>query len=116
MTWLTVAGADVSIELRSREPILTGLFRSGYAYRVGCKRGGCGICKVDLVEGEVDYPVTVSADVLTADEHAAGVCLSCRAVPVADSVIRLRDDDRLRCVAPFLAAVSANTSAQKGRN
>jgi len=61
MTWVAVAGADVSVELRSREPILTGLFRSGYAYRVGCKRGGCGICKVDLVEGEVDYPVTCPA-------------------------------------------------------
>ncbi|GAA0672017.1 hypothetical protein GCM10009535_59610 [Streptomyces thermocarboxydovorans] len=121
MAWLTVAGADVTVELHDSEPILSGLFRSGYAYRVGCKRGGCGICKVDLVEGEVDYPVTVSAEVLTPDERAAGVCLSCRAVPVADSVIRLREDDRLRCVAPFLAAAvqggsSDNTSVQKGKN
>jgi CDP-4-dehydro-6-deoxyglucose reductase len=124
MPRVTVTGTGVSVELREREPILAGLFRAGYAYRVGCKRGGCGACKVDLVDGEVEYPVTVSDTVLTSDERAAGGCLSCRAVPVTDSEIRLRNDDRLRCVAPFLAALTGGASslarnrstARKGRH
>jgi ferredoxin len=113
MPKVTVTGTGVSVELRERESILAALFRAGYAYKVGCKRGGCGICKVDLVDGYVDYPVTISDTVLTSDDRAAGACLSCRAVPVTDSEIRLRNDDRLRCVAPFLAAL-AGGATEKG--
>ena len=47
------------------EAILAALYRNGYAYKVGCRRGGCGVCKVDLVEGEVSYPITVADTVLS---------------------------------------------------
>jgi ferredoxin len=117
MPKLTVAGTGVSVELREGESILAGLFRAGYAYRVGCRRGGCGVCKVDLVDGDVHYAATVSEQVLTPDDRAAGACLSCRAVPVTDSKIRLSNSDRLRCVAPFLAALAGGTRpAQRGKH
>ena len=54
MPRLTVESDDVAIDLLEGETILEGLYRNGYAYRVGCRRGGCAICKVDLVTGEVD--------------------------------------------------------------
>ena len=38
---------------RTDETLLRALGRAGLRYRVGCKRGGCGICKVQLVLGEV---------------------------------------------------------------
>jgi ferredoxin len=111
MPRVTVTGTGVSVEVRERESILAALFRAGYAYKVGCKRGGCGICKVDLVDGDVEYPFTVSEQVLSPDDRVAGGCLSCRAVPVTDTEIRLRNDDRLRCVAPILAAVASGASS-----
>jgi CDP-4-dehydro-6-deoxyglucose reductase len=80
--------------------VLAALARSGYAHRTGCRRGGCGVCKVDLVDGEVRYARPVAETVLPADERVAGVCLSCRAIPVADVVVRLRDGDRLRSMWP----------------
>lgn len=92
--------------LRPGETVLTGLFRAGFAYRVGCRRGGCGICKVDLVDGEVDYERPVADAVLSEDERAAGTCLSCRAVPRGDITIALREDT-LRVCTPLLRYLNA---------
>jgi len=106
MTLLSVAGTDVTVALRDGETILGGLHRAGYSARTGCLRGGCGICKVDLVEGTIGYAERVADTVLTPRERADGVILICRAVPEADAVIAPRADFRLRCVAPFLAALA----------
>ena len=96
MSRLTVAGEDVVIDLLEGETVLEGLYRNGYAFRVGCRRGGCGICKVDLVAGEVEYNRTVADTVLTDEERAAGTCLTCRAVPVTDLTVTLRKDNLRR--------------------
>lgn len=105
MPRLTIADTDVELRTLPGETILAGLHRSGYAGNTGCRRGGCGICKVDLVSGQVDYPETVAEEVLSGDERARGVCLICRAVPAEDAVIALPGTFGLRCVAPFLAAM-----------
>ncbi|MGN6606083.1 MAG: 2Fe-2S iron-sulfur cluster-binding protein [Jatrophihabitans sp.] len=105
MPRLTVAGTDVAVETQAGEPILKALSRSGYSHRFGCRRGGCGICKVVLVSGEVDYPDTVCDQVLSEAEQDSGLCLTCRAVPRTDAVIRLTDNDKLRCIAPLLATL-----------
>lgn len=102
MPTVTVQPDGVEVPLEDGETILAGLFRNGYAYRIGCRRGGCAICKVDIVEGEVEYNRTVAENVLTAEERATGTCLSCRAVPVGDVTIALRDE-HLRRVSSLLA-------------
>ena len=91
-----------TVAAREGETILEALYRNGYAYRIGCRRGGCAICKVDLIDGEVEYNRTVSDDVLSEEEKADGICLSCRAVPVGDVTIALREEN-LRRVASLLA-------------
>ena len=102
MPRLRVESDDVAIDLVEGETILEGLYRNGYAYRVGCRRGGCAICKIDLVDGEVFYNRPVAENVLTEDERASGTCLSCRAVPVGDVTIALREEN-LRRVHSLLA-------------
>jgi ferredoxin len=114
---LTVEGTGVSVQLRPGETILAALHRCGYSYRTGCTRGGCGICKVELVNGTATYPVTIADTVLTPAERAGGICLSCRAVPVTDTTIELQSGDRLRSIAPFLTgllrpASTSDTGAQ----
>lgn len=101
MTTVTVLPDGVSVETRAGEAILTALYRSGYGYRTGCRRGGCGVCKVDLVAGTVTYPAKIADTVLPAAERAAGTCLTCRAVPDGDVVVRLRNE-HLRTLNPFL--------------
>ena len=116
MPTVTVAGTDVGVQAKGGEAILAALYRNGYAYKIGCRRGGCGVCKLDLVEGEVSYPITVAPTVLSEDDKAAGTCLSCRAVPETDVVLRLAADDRLRCVAPLLARLLAGATAATTAN
>lgn len=108
MTTLTVDPEGVVVALRPGETVLECLYRHGYAYRIGCRRGGCAVCKVDIVSGEVDYSHTIAAKVLSEEERDAGVCLTCRAVPRSDLVIALRDEE-LRIVNPILARMACST-------
>lgn len=82
--------------------MLGALRRSGYTHRFGCRRGGCGVCRVTVVSGHARYPTEVSEQVLDPTERTAGVWLSCRSVPVTDVVIELDPGDRLSCYAPLL--------------
>lgn len=100
MPTVTVVPDGITVDLDDGETILGGLFRHGYAYRVGCRRGGCAICMVDLVHGAVDYTKAVADTVLSDDAQRAGSCLSCRAVPMTDVTISLREES-LRCVNPL---------------
>lgn len=99
-----------TVAAREGETILEGLYRAGYAYRTGCRRGGCGICKVDLLDGEVSYNRTIAETVLTTQERAEGTCLSCRAVPSGEITIALREET-LRQTNPFLAALLRGAAA-----
>lgn len=106
MPRLSIAGTDVTLNLRPEETILAGLARAGYTARIGCRRGGCGICKVQVVSGAVRHQETVADCVVPPDELASGTCLVCRAVLETDTVIRVTPDFKLRCSVPFLAALA----------
>jgi CDP-4-dehydro-6-deoxyglucose reductase len=88
------------IVVRPGETVLAALGRAGLRYRIGCRRGGCGICKLHLLLGEVHYERTIADAVLSDDERVEGLCLSCRAVPITSVVIELQEGDKLRRVLP----------------
>ena len=48
---------------------------------VGCRNGGCGVCKVRVTQGCFDTRVMSRAHV-SADEQADGVVLACRTLPL----------------------------------
>lgn len=98
---VTIEPDGITARSAEDETVLRALGRAGLRYRVGCRRGGCGICKVQLLVGEVRYERPVAANVLTNDEQVAGICLSCRAVPITNIVIELQEGDRLRKVLGF---------------
>jgi ferredoxin len=87
--------------VRPDETVLAALGRTGLRYRIGCRRGGCGICKLHLLLGEVRYDRAIADSVLSDDERVEGLCLSCRAVPVTSVVIELQEGDKLRRVLPL---------------
>ena len=95
---VTILPDGVRVTVGDDETLLRALSRAGLRYRVGCKRGGCGICKVQLKLGEVRYERPIAPQVLTDDERIEGICLSCRAVPLTNIVIELQEGDRLRRV------------------
>ena len=124
MPEVTILPDGLRVTAAEAETVLAALSRAGLKYRVGCKRGGCGICKVQLVLGEVRYERLVAESVLSDDERVEGICLSCRAVPITNIAIELQEGDRLRKVLGFAYPNSAppppggsasNPSTKNGR-
>ena len=50
---------------------------------VGCRNGGCGICKVQVMRGEYRLRPMSRAHV-SEEEQSAGQILACRALPASD--------------------------------
>jgi ferredoxin len=63
---------------------LKGLFRK---LPVGCRRGGCGVCRARVISGEYRHDPMSRAHVSEADE-AAGLVLSCAIYPLSDLSLR----------------------------
>lgn len=102
---VTIHPTGEVIYLDADETVLSGLYKAGYAYTIGCRRGGCGICKVDCRDGEFTYNRPIADTVITDEERADGTCLSCRAVPDGDVTIEMRDGN-VRLVNPFLRQIN----------
>ncbi|HMO47763.1 MAG TPA: 2Fe-2S iron-sulfur cluster binding domain-containing protein [Rubrivivax sp.] len=76
------------------ESLLQGMLKLGRrGIPVGCVNGGCGVCKVRIVEGQVRALGPVSRAHVSADEEACGVTLACRVAPV--TALRLQALGRL---------------------
>jgi CDP-4-dehydro-6-deoxyglucose reductase len=99
---VTIVPDGLTVSAGPEDTLLRALAKAGLRYRVGCKRGGCGICKVHLLAGEVRYERPIAESVLSDDERVEGVCLSCRAVPLTNIVIELQEGDKLRRVLGFV--------------
>jgi len=108
---ITILPDGERVVARPDENVLTALTRAGLGYRIGCKRGGCGICKVHLLLGEVRYERPIAESVLSDEERVAGICLSCRAVPLTNVLIELQEGDKLRRLLPFGFARPAQKSS-----
>ena len=66
------------------ESLLRGMLRLGRkGIPVGCVNGGCGVCKVRIVDGSVTALGPVSRAHVSADEERAGVTLACRVAPAS---------------------------------
>jgi ferredoxin len=111
---VTILPDGVHVTADEDETLLRALAKAGLRYRVGCKRGGCGICKVQLKLGEVSYERPIAESVLSDDERVEGICLSCRAVPLTNIIIELQEGDRLRRVLGFAYPNSTKPPGRSG--
>jgi ferredoxin len=53
---------------------------------VGCRGGGCGVCKVQVLEGTYKHKPMSKAHI-TNKELARGVVLACRIIPTSDLTV-----------------------------
>jgi len=88
----------VDFECGEDETILDAAFKAGLSLRYGCKHGGCGGCKHQISEGEVDYNDHATA--ISEEEQEAGIALLCCAYPEENIVISLDDDYKLDDLTP----------------
>jgi len=106
MAVIAVAGTDLALAGREGECLTQTFRRAGLAMRDGCLRGGCGLCRVHVVAGEITLTRTVSEQALPAADRAQGVTLACRALPLGDVTIAVPPDGKLRCIAPLLTELA----------
>lgn len=80
----------------SQEHLLAGMERLGRrGIPVGCRGGGCGVCKVQVLEGQVRR-LKMSRDCVSIDDEAQGQALACRIH--AESDLRIRVIGQMRKV------------------
>lgn len=75
---VTFIGSDDATGVRAGEPVLSALERCGLAsVPVGCRGGGCGVCKVRVVEGSY-HTGRMSRAQVSETEERQGFALACR--------------------------------------
>lgn len=69
------------------ESLLMGMEKAcQHAINVGCRGGGCGLCKIKVLQG--DYQTKrMSRAHISEEEQALGFALACRLTPLSDLVI-----------------------------
>jgi ferredoxin len=82
------------------ETVLGAILRSGARVYYGCTGGGCGVCKMRLMAGHLDYG-RCSVAVLSEADRRQGFFLSCQAKPLSDLTIQLAEANRYRKVTTF---------------
>lgn len=81
---VTIADTGETYRCSSQETVLSGMERLGKkGIPVGCRGGGCGVCKVQVEDGQYAKKVMSRAHV-SEDEEAAGCVLACRIRPETD--------------------------------
>ncbi|GAA6142723.1 2Fe-2S iron-sulfur cluster-binding protein [Hydrogenophaga sp. 5NK40-0174] len=81
---ITIEDTRETYPCADERDLLKGMERLGKkGVPVGCRNGGCGICKVHIESGEFRTRVMSRAHV-TAEEEQAGTVLACRAYPLSD--------------------------------
>lgn len=73
----------------SEDSLLRGALRAGVAFPYECSVGGCGACRFELLEGEMDT-LWDSAPGLSERDRKRGKRLACQTRPGSDCRIRVR--------------------------
>ena len=72
------------------ESLLCGMLRLGRkGIPVGCVNGGCGVCKVRIVDGIVTPLGPVSRAHVSVEEERAGLTLACRVAPATEVTLEV---------------------------
>ena len=73
---------------RDDESIFRAMHKSGRSiFKGGCEGGGCGICKVKILEGEYLVFKNMSRAHVSEEEESQGIVLACCVKPSGDIVL-----------------------------
>ena len=86
---VSLAGSSLSYACREDESLLAALARLGLrGIPLGCRGGGCGVCKIEVVAG--DYATQpMSRSHVSESDQDAGRLLACRVFPRSDVELRV---------------------------
>ncbi len=89
---VNMADSDEQFFCSSQQNLLAGMkaFMPGAPILslipVGCRGGGCGVCRIRILAGECDLK-KMSCKHVSPEERDEGVALACRVYPRSDMVI-----------------------------
>lgn len=86
---IKVVDTDVEFECDEELPVLLAMSRIGKkGIPKGCFGGGCGICRVRVIEGEYTTGKMSRAHV-SEEEQAEGYALACKCYPQGDLTVKV---------------------------
>ncbi|MDR1794859.1 MAG: 2Fe-2S iron-sulfur cluster binding domain-containing protein [Erysipelotrichaceae bacterium] len=86
---IEVSSSGERISCKDDESVLRALYRNnikGIVY--GCFGGGCGRCKIQVIDGTWNQFKPMSAEHISADNLKNGLVLACCITPTSDLRIR----------------------------
>ena len=105
---VTVVQTSETYLCATRESLLQGMLRLGRkGIPAGCVNGGCGVCKVRILEGDVTQLGPVSRAHVSAEEEAQGYTLACRVAPA--TAVRLEVAGKMQ--KPFSRGLAESATA-----
>ncbi len=85
-----VEGYGKVIFCQEDEPLLIALARHGYTnVLVGCRSGGCGVCKIRVTSGEFETG-KMSIKHISQAEKDMNITLACKSFPKSDLTITVK--------------------------
>jgi len=74
------------------ESLLRGMLRLGRrGIPAGCVNGGCGVCKVRIVQGSVECTGPISRAHISPGQEARGWTLACRVTPLSSVTLEVAE-------------------------
>jgi len=88
---VVITNSDEAFPCYPGETLLKAMERLGRkGIPVGCRNGGCGICKVEITDGYCGVGKMSRAHI-SEEEEQAGIVLACRCYPITDVRVEARD-------------------------
>ncbi|HJV51340.1 MAG TPA: 2Fe-2S iron-sulfur cluster binding domain-containing protein [Noviherbaspirillum sp.] len=86
---VTIEDTGETYRCSDRQSLLLGMEALGKkGIPVGCRGGGCGVCKIEVTAG--DYRKrAMSREHVSAEEEESGVMLACRVLPASDVSLKV---------------------------
>lgn len=88
-----IEGTELSFECGERDTLLTAALRAGIGLPYECNSGGCGSCKIDLVDGVLQV-LRPDAPGMKPRDWERGKRLACQSRASGACTIRFREDVR----------------------
>ncbi|MDY6891789.1 MAG: 2Fe-2S iron-sulfur cluster-binding protein [Pseudomonadota bacterium] len=97
---IQIAGTDVEFTITGRDTILRAALRNGIPISYECNSGGCGSCKIDVVDGEIET-LWEEAPGLTPRDKRRNRKLACQCIAKGAATIKAQlTDNKLPEVRP----------------
>lgn len=84
---ITIEGSDLAYASHQGQSVLDAMVGRPSTIAVGCRSGGCGVCRVQVLNGDFERGV-MSAEQISAECRSKGIVLACRIYPASDLHLR----------------------------